>query len=104
MSDPLILILAWAGGLGLGVFFYGGLWWTIRKGVCSPRPALWFFVSLMLRMSIILAGFYFVSGGRGDRLVACLVGFVIARLIVVKVTRPASESSAITTKETGHAA
>jgi len=104
MNNPLILIMAWAAGLSLGVIFFGGLWWTIRKAVSSPRPALWFFASLLLRMSITLAGFYFVSGGRADRLVACLVGFIFARLAVMKLTRPASESRTITTKETGHAA
>ena len=31
------------------------------QGVSSQRPALWFLGSLLLRMSIALAGFYFVS-------------------------------------------
>ena len=52
--------------------FFGGLWWTVRKGVSSRQPALWFFGSLLLRMSIALAGFYFVSGGHWERLLACL--------------------------------
>ena len=40
------------------------------QGVSSQRPALWFFGSLLLRTSIALAGFYFVSGGHWERLLA----------------------------------
>ncbi len=52
---------ALAAGLLLGAFFFGGLWWTVTRGVSSQRPALWFFASMLLRMSLTLAGFYFVG-------------------------------------------
>ena len=64
MNEVLVLAPALAAGLLLGAFFFGGLWWTVIKGVSSPRPALWFFTSMLLRMSVTLAGFYFV--GRED--------------------------------------
>jgi len=65
MNETLMLMLAWAAGGGLGAVFFGGLWWTVRKGVSSKQPALWFFASLLVRMSIALAGFYFVGRGMG---------------------------------------
>jgi len=71
--------------------FFGGLWWTVRKGVLSQQPALWFFGSFLLRISIALAGFYFVSGGHWDRLLLCLLGFVMARLAVTWLTRSSGE-------------
>jgi len=40
----------------LGAMFFGGLWWTIRRGLSSQHPALWFFSSLLLRTAIVLAG------------------------------------------------
>ena len=83
MSDLLALALALFAGALLGTFFFGGLWWTVQKGVVSDRPALWFLGSLLLRTGLILAGFYFVSQGHWSRLVACLVGFLVARIIVV---------------------
>jgi F1F0 ATPase subunit 2 len=52
-------------GVLLGAIFFGGLWWTVRKGVSSKRPALCFFGSLLLRTSIALAGFYFVGRSLG---------------------------------------
>jgi F1F0 ATPase subunit 2 len=84
MSDILPLAVALLAGAILGAVFFGGLWWTVRKGVASERPALWFAGSLLLRTGLILAGFYFVSEGHWSRLATCLFGFLIARFIVVK--------------------
>ena len=103
MNETLTLALAWVTGGVLGTVFFGGLWWTVRKGVSSKQPALWFFGSLLLRMSIALAGFYFVSGGHWDRLLACLLGFVIARFIVTRLTGPPVEHHNCPAKEASHA-
>ena len=84
MNEFLILAVALAAGFLLGAFFFGGLWWTVRKGVSSKLPALWFLGSLLLRMSLVLVGFYFVGRGDWHRLVACLLGFVIARFWVFR--------------------
>jgi F1F0 ATPase subunit 2 len=95
MSDALALALALFAGAVLGAFFFGGLWWTVQKGATSERPELWFLGSLLLRTSTILAGFYFVSQGHWSRFVACLLGFLTTRIIVVKrLTRtPAQEQT-----------
>ncbi|MDR3632888.1 MAG: ATP synthase subunit I [Isosphaeraceae bacterium] len=95
MSDIAALALALVAGAALGAFFFGGLWWTVQKGVTSERPALWFVGSLLLRTTAILAGFYLVSQNHWSRLVMCLFGFFIARIIVVKgLTREPSEEPA----------
>ena len=103
MNETLTLTLALVAGLLLGASFFGGLWWTVRKGVSSRQPALWFFGSLLLRMSIALAGFYFVSGGHWERLLVCLLGFVMARFIVTRLTGPPVEHHNSPAKEAGHA-
>ena len=102
MSDWLTLALATLAGLLLGAMFFGGLWWTVRKGLCSTRPALWFLGSLLLRMVIAVGGFYLVSGGQWQRLLACLLGFVIARLLVTALTGELLERDARPSAETGH--
>lgn len=84
MSEIIYLVAALLAGIVLGVLFFGGLWWTVQKGVASTRPALWFMGSLLLRTGITLAGFYFVMGSDWRRLAVCLAGFVIARLIVTR--------------------
>jgi F1F0 ATPase subunit 2 len=95
MSEPVALVLApflapslaWMAGCMLGVIFYGGLWWTVRQGVSSTRPALWFSASLLLRVTIALGGFYFVGAGHWVWLVLCLLGFSMTRLAVTWMTR-----------------
>jgi F1F0 ATPase subunit 2 len=103
MNETLMLVVAGAVGLVLGAVFFGGLWWTVRKGVSSPRPALWFLGSMLLRMGIVLAGFYFVGGGQWQRLLVCLLGFVIARFLVMWLTRTRVEHSNSPAKEVSHA-
>jgi F1F0 ATPase subunit 2 len=80
---------ALAAGVLLGAIFYGGLWWTIQKGVVSNRPALWFFGSGLLRMGFVLAGFYVVARSGWRSLVVCLFGFGVGRLVVTRLTRQA---------------
>ena len=92
MNELLSLALALAAGVLLGAIFFGGLWWTVRKGILSQRPALWFFGSLLARMSIIPVGFYIFSGGHWERLLLCLLGFVMARLVVAWLTRSSGQS------------
>ena len=103
MNETLILALAWVAGGALGMLFFGGLWWTIRKGLSSQQPALWFFGSLLVRTSVALAGSYFVSGGRWERLLVCLLGFVMARLVVTWMTRPSGENPTCPVREANHA-
>jgi len=93
MSETITLAAALVAGALLGAMFFGGLWWTVLKGVASKSPVLWFLGSLLLRMSITLAGFYFVSRGDWQRLLMCLVGFLIARAVVTWFTRLTKEAS-----------
>jgi F1F0 ATPase subunit 2 len=80
MAEKLPVLLAGLTGVFLGILFFGGLWWTVRKGLVSKKPALWFFGSQLIRTGLTLAGFYFVSGSDWHLLVACLVGFLLVRL------------------------
>ena len=88
MHDALVALPA--GGL-LGFFFFGGLWWTTRRATVCARPGLTVLASLLLRMGLTLAGFYLVADGRWERLLACLVGFTLARMATLRLLRPATE-------------
>lgn len=103
MNDTLALMLAWVVGGALGTFFFGGLWWTIRKSLASPKPALWVFGSLLLRMGVTMTGFYLVSGGDWQRLLSCLVGFVMARQLATRLTRQPEENQTRQSHEARHA-
>lgn len=83
MSDMIGIVVALIVGGTVGILFFGGLWWTIQRGINSQWTALWFIGSLLLRMTAVIAGFYFISQHHWPRLVACVVGFVLARLVMV---------------------
>lgn len=83
------LMLAFFAGVAIGAAFFGGLWWTVLQGVRTTRPALLFFASFLLRMTFVLIAFYLVGTAHSDRLVSCLLGFVLGRFLVARLTRPA---------------
>jgi len=87
MPDVQTLIMVFTAGALLGAGFFGGLWWTVRRGLASANPALWFFGGFVLRMGITLYGFYLAGGTEWQRWVACLAGFIVARIVVGRLTR-----------------
>jgi F1F0 ATPase subunit 2 len=92
MSEPLTLLLVAFAGALLGAVFFGGLWWTVRKGIASSQPAFLFLASMLLRTGIVLGGFYIIANQHMDRLLVCLLGFVVARFVVMRMTRPTREA------------
>ncbi len=86
MNSVLVPMLAGAAGGLLGLLFFGGLWWTVRRAFVSPRPAVWVGGSLLLRMAGAAAGFVLVSAGDWHRLLACLLGFWAARWLVLRLS------------------
>lgn len=87
MNEVLLFLAVLMAGVLLGLFFFGGLWWTVRKGLSSNRPALWFFGSTLLRTLIVVGGFYLVGHGHWQRVVLCLLGFFLARLVVTRLNK-----------------
>ena len=87
-SETLVWVGALLAGAMLGGVFFGGLWWTVQRLATSAAPARWFIGSLVLRTAIVLAGFYAVGAGQPVRLGLCLLGFLLARAVVLRSTRP----------------
>ena len=92
MNEPIMLIYVFVMGIVLGVIFFGGLWWTVYKADSSKHPGFLFLISLFIRISIVLVGFYFMGHGRWERLLICLLGFIMARFIVIWMTRNKREA------------
>lgn len=84
MTIELVICLLF--GIGLGLIFFIGLWWTVRRAISAKQPAVWFLFSLIVRMTIVLSGFYWIMDGHWQRLVAVLLGFIIARIVVTRIT------------------
>ena len=82
------------GGFALGVFFFVGLWWTVRRGVMAAQPAAVFLGSMVLRTLVVMVGFYYLGRGDWRNIAASLTGFVLARFIVTRNARFAPQVEA----------
>jgi F1F0 ATPase subunit 2 len=80
MTSILVLAAAGLAGFLLGLGFFGGLWWTVRRIPVSRHPGVLIMISLLLRMSVVLACFYLILQLHWQALLAALVGFTLARI------------------------
>jgi F1F0 ATPase subunit 2 len=95
LSDIELASIAAFAGVCLGALFFGGLWWTVTRGMTKRNPALWFLMSLMLRVGVCLVGFYLVSAGGWLSLLLSLLGFAAARALITRyIARPGPDPHA----------
>ncbi|WP_204141734.1 ATP synthase subunit I [Halomicronema sp. CCY15110] len=78
------LILAFCAGAGLGGFFFGSLWFTVRQLPTTGWPVRLVVGSYFGRMAIALLGFYLIMQGDWQRAIAGLLGFIAARVILMQ--------------------
>jgi F1F0 ATPase subunit 2 len=80
MNDFLFLALSLAWGVVLGIFYFGGLWLTLRHLPYSEQPAFLTLGSFLGRSIVCLFGFYLIAINGWDGLVLSLAGFILAKL------------------------
>jgi F1F0 ATPase subunit 2 len=76
-------VLSLIAGAALGLFYFGGLWLTIRRLPESRRPAALALASFVGRTALTVAGFYLLMDGQWPRLALGLAGFLGARTVLV---------------------
>ncbi len=81
------MVIAFVGGVVLGVFFFGGLYWTVRQFERARNPALLMIASLVVRMLILLIGFYYLMDGDYRNLLTALVGLLLVRFVMIMNTK-----------------
>jgi F1F0 ATPase subunit 2 len=78
-------IVAFAAGLALGAFYFTALWRTVRQLPKAHSPARLMLGSFIIRMAVVMAGFYLVMGGEHwERLAMALIGFILMRMILTR--------------------
>jgi F1F0 ATPase subunit 2 len=83
-NEVFSLALAMIGGAALGVFFFGGLWWTIKQLPHARQPALLIMGSFLVRIGVLIGGLYVLAAGQLLALAAALVGVLLARSLIVR--------------------
>jgi len=100
MTELFLLALAALAGIGLGLFYFGSLWLTVKKIPKSLNPALLTFGSFFGRFGITLVSFYLVMGSHWERLIACLLTFIWMRnLLMQRLQYDANQMKVIRQKE-----
>jgi F1F0 ATPase subunit 2 len=93
MNEKLLTIFAAPAGLVTGCLFFGGLYFTVKRGLTASNPVFWFLPSFIIRIGLTLAGFWFFSSGSWERLMLCFAGFMTARFFITKfLTYPKEET------------
>ena len=77
------VVSAWTTGFGIGLASVGGLWLTVRYAIVSSRGPAALPASQLLRLSLTGAGFYAVAHEAPGLVLPALVGFWIARRLLI---------------------
>jgi F1F0 ATPase subunit 2 len=91
--DVVLLPIAFLAGTAIGLYYFGLLWWTIRRIPRARHPAALVTGSFVVRIGVALAAFAFVMNGRWERMAACLAGFLLVRQLMIARVRPTESDS-----------
>lgn len=81
MSAPLLYLLLFCIGGLAGLFYFGGLWLTIKKTTNKKGMYFWFFSSFLLRTAVVIAVFLLFMDGDWRRILTMMTGFLFVRFI-----------------------
>ncbi len=93
MNEFFILILSLASGIGLGIFYFGGLWLTLKQLPCTQQPVLLTLGSFFGRNAVCLFAFYLIVRiGHLEGLMLSLAGFILMKFVLVLSLSPSKKS------------
>ena len=76
-------------GISLGLVFFGGLYWTVQKLADAKHPSLLMTVSLLFRMTALLAVLFYVSKDGYQSVLFAMAGMLLVRVVMTfSVKRP----------------
>lgn len=81
-SEIFFYLISLTSGALIGIFYFGGLYYSVNKALKISGGKLFLFLSFLIRAALALLGFYFfVSKGPLYAIIA-LTGFIVARQII----------------------
>jgi F1F0 ATPase subunit 2 len=83
------LILAFMVGMGTGTFYFGGLFWTVRRIPRSKNPTALMIASFVFRTAVAVACLFLIMGSTWQPIAVSLLGFITIRMVIVERLKPA---------------
>ena len=87
-GDVTLWGLAFLWGVVLGLFYFGGLWMTLKTMPGKKWPKRRLAISYLVRVAGVLAGFWIVVQKGGVALLFTVVAFFGVRIILTRVLGP----------------
>ena len=75
-------------GMGLGLFYYGGLWLILRGLPQLKHPEIWVSLSLVVRLFAVLLVMYLLFADSWQQLLSAVLGMLISRGVLVHRIKP----------------
>ena len=82
--NPILWILSGIWGVILGLFYFGGLWLTLKHMIRFKRPKSFLFLSFVFRIFIILVGFWVILRLNPMTFILTFPAFLITRVILTR--------------------
>jgi F1F0 ATPase subunit 2 len=99
MNEPVLLLFSAAAGTVIGMLYFTGLWLTVRRLKSARNPALLTFGSFMGRTASAVFLFYLIiREGRWELGLAALAGFVLSRILLMRLFKKRISLSASSTR------
>jgi F1F0 ATPase subunit 2 len=80
-----MLGLSFVVGLGVGVIFYMGLWWTILMRFSAKHLMLCWWTSFIVRIIATGSIFYLIANEHFARYAFIMLGFMLSRKIILNI-------------------
>jgi len=88
MNETVVLVLAACAGAGIGVLYFLGLWYTVKRIKDARNPAIFTLVSFVGRSAAAAFLFHLlVKGGHWERGLAAIAGFILSRIVLVRLQK-----------------
>jgi len=71
-------------GVALGLFYFGGLWWTLKGLPRRRNSKSWLGLSFAIRTLVLLAGLWLVLQRDVPAFFLALLGFFLTRLLMTR--------------------
>lgn len=70
-------------GSVLGLAYFSALWFTVRRLPFLRAPFVWMSISMLTRISLLVAGFYYLISPHWADMIAALIGLLLVRHVLV---------------------
>lgn len=84
MSEPAQVAMGFVGGLLMGLFFFGGLWLSVKRLPDSRHPMLLILGSFLVRLVVLVVCFWALARyGGWLAVVSALPGLLFMRVLLI---------------------